>query len=51
MKRVPKTTSPDGRNNTKENYEEARKLRTKEAINTTKESDESNSDDGEREES
>ena len=51
MKRIPKTTYPDGRNNTKENYEEARKIRTKEAVNTSKESEESKSDDGEREES
>ena len=51
MKRVPKTTYPDGRNNTKENYEEARKIRTKEELNTPQESNESKSNDGEREES
>ena len=51
MKRVPKTTHPDGRNNTKENYEEARKIPTKEELNTPQKSEESKSDDGEREES
>ena len=48
MRRVPKTTYPDGRNNTKENYEEARKVRDKNIVISPEERDKSEEHTGER---